>query len=126
MLKVIPNRAEIEYAVTLAVLNFQTEFMKSNYSHVQVTVFDELIYVTSTRSVSIPAEKELARSREGLSLLRRFHRAMLDSCQHVLQARVEQAIGLKVQNIMTDLDPEAGLSTVVIKLVEPLARSMAK
>ncbi len=114
------NRAEIEYAVTLAVLNFQTEFMKSSYSHVQANVFDDLIYVTSTRSVSIPAEKELARSPEGQELLRRFHRAMLDSCQHVLQARIEKAIGVKVQNILTDLDPKAGLSTVVIKLFAPM------
>ena len=119
------NRAEIEYAVTLAVLNFQTEFMKSSYSHVQANVFDDLIYVASTRSVSIPAEKELARSPEGHELLRRFHRAMFDSCHHVLQARIEKAIGVKVQNILTDLDPEAGLSTVVIKLFEPLARSTA-
>ena len=117
------NRAEIEYAVVLAVLDFQTEFMKSSYSHVQANVFDDLIYVTSTRSVSIPAEKELARSPEGHELLRRFYRAMLDSCQHVLQGRIEQAIGVKIQNIITDLDPEVGCSTLIIKLHEPLARS---
>ncbi len=116
----IPTKAEIEYAVLLAVLDFQTEFMKSTYSNIQAHLFDELIYVTSTRSASIPAEKELARSPEGQELLRRFHRAMLDSCQHVLQARIEKAIGVKVQNILTDLDPKAGLSTVVIKLFAPM------
>lgn len=125
MARVLSNKAEIEYAVMLAVLDFQTEFMKSGYSHVQAHAYDELIYVTSARSTSIPAEKELARSTDGHELLRRFHRALLDSCQHVLRGRIEQAIGVKVQNIVTDLDPEAGLSTVVIKLLEPITQSSA-
>lgn len=125
MARVLSNKAEIEYAVMLAVLDFQTEFMKSGYSHVQAHAYDELIYVTSARSTSIPAEKELARSTDGYELLRRFHRALFDSCQHVLRGRIEQAIGVKVQNIVTDLDPEAGLSTVVIKLLEPITQSPA-
>ena len=125
MAGVLTNKAEIEYAVILAVLDFQTELMKSSYSHIQAHVYDELIYVTSARSTSIPAEKELARSTDGHELLRRFHRALFDSCQHVLRGRIEQAIGVKVQNIVTDLDPEAGLSTVVIKLLEPITQSSA-
>ncbi|MDH4152540.1 MAG: DUF2294 domain-containing protein [Nitrospira sp.] len=123
MASVATNKAEIEYAVMLAVLDFQTEFMKSSYSQVQAHVYDELIYVTSARSTSIPAEKELARSAEGHELLRRFHRALFDSCQHVLQGRLEQAIGAKIQNIVTDLDPEEGRNTLVIKLFEPLTQS---
>jgi len=123
MAGMITNKAEIEYAVMLAVLDFQTEFMRSTYSNVQAYVFDELIYVTATRSTSIPAEKELARSQDGHELLRRFHRALFDSCQHVLQGRLEQAIGVKIQNIVTDLDPKEGFSTFVIKLLEPLAHS---
>ena len=125
MARILSNKAEIEYAVMLAVLDFQTEFMKSGYSHVQAHAYEELIYVTSARSTSIPAEKELARSTDGHELLRRFHRALFDSCQHVLRGRIEQAIGVKVQNLVTDLDPEAGLSTVVIKLLEPITQSSA-
>lgn len=123
MAGVVANKAELEYAVMLTVLDFQTEFMKSPYSHVQVSVYDELIYVTSAKSASIPAEKELARSPEGHDLLRRFHRALFDSCQHVLQKRIEQAIGVKIQNIVTDLDPEAGRTTLIIKLLEPIPQS---
>lgn len=123
MAEVATNIAEIEYAVMLTVLDFQTEFMKSNYSQVQAYLFDEIIYVTAARSASIPAEKELARSQEGQELLRRFHSALFDSCQHILRERIEQAIGVKIQTIVTDLDPEAGLSTLVIKLLEPITKS---
>lgn len=120
---VVTNKAEIEYAVMLAVLDFQTEFMKSPYSHVQAYVYDELICVTSARSTCIPAEKELARSPEGQALLRQFHRAMFDASQHVLQQRIEHAIGVKIQSMVTDLDLEAGRNTLVIKLREPILLS---
>jgi uncharacterized protein YbcI len=123
MASVTTNKAEIEYAVMLAVLNFQTEFMKANYTRVQVHVFDELIEVTLTRTTSIPAEDELARSAGGRTLLRQFHQAMFDSCQSLLCTRIEDAIGAKVQNLIADLDPSARVTTIIIRLQEPLAAS---
>jgi uncharacterized protein YbcI len=122
MARAVANKAEIEYAVMLAVLDFQTEFMKSPYSHIQVYVYDELIYITSTKSTSTPAEKELARSPDGHELLRRFHRALFDACQQVLQERIEQAIGVKIRDIVANLDPEAGRSTLVIILLTPISQ----
>jgi uncharacterized protein YbcI len=117
------NKAEVEYAVMLAVLDFQTEFMRSNYSRVQVQVFDELIEVTLTRSAPIPAEEELAKSPGGQTLLRQFHQAMLDSCRELLRVKIERAIGAKVESIISDLDLRAGKSTLFIKLHQPLAAS---
>ena len=42
------NKADVEYAVMLAVLNFQKEFMQSNYSHVQVQLLENQIVVDLT------------------------------------------------------------------------------
>lgn len=123
MVRGVANNAELEYAVMLAVLDFQTEFMKSTYSNVQAHVVNELIHVRLLRTLPVPAEKELARSPEGYGLLRRFHSALFDSCQHILQARIEQAIGMKIHSILTDLDPVVGENTIVIRLNEPLSAS---
>jgi uncharacterized protein YbcI len=125
MASVVTNKpkAEIEYAVMLAVLDFQTEFMKANYSRVQVYMFDKLIEVTLTRTASIPAEDQLARSAGGRALLRQFHQAIFDSCQSFLCKRIEDAIGGKVQNLIADFDPSAGRTTLIIRLQEPLAAS---
>jgi hypothetical protein len=41
---------------------------------------------------------------------------MFDSCQGVLQERLEQAIGARIQRMEFDLDPVAGISTLVITL----------
>ncbi|MGE0643928.1 MAG: Na-translocating system protein MpsC family protein [Nitrospira sp.] len=119
----VTNKAEIEYAVMLAVLNFQTEFMKCAYSNVQAHVVDELIHVRLVRTVPIPAEQELERSSEGHELLRRYHGALFDSCRHILKDRIEQAIGMTIHSILTDIDPVAGKNTIVIRLHEPVAAS---
>lgn len=120
------NTAEVEYAVMLAVLNFQTEFMKSHYSRVQVQVFDELIEVILTRSAPIPAEEELAKSPGGRTLLRQFHQAMFDACRDLLRAKIERAIGAKIESIISEFDLTAGKSTVLIKLHQPLVASSLK
>ena len=119
------NKAEVEYAVMLAVLDFQTDFMKANYSRVQVQVFDELIEVSLTRSAPIPAEEELAKSPRGQTLLRQFHQAMFDSCRELLRVKIERAIGAKVESIISDLDLTAGKSTLIIRLQERLTTSTA-
>jgi len=125
MASALTNKAEMEYAITLAVLDFHTEFMKAHYSSVHVHVCDELIEVALARTTSIPAENQLARSTEGRALLRQFHRAMFDSCQSLLCTRIEAAIGAKVQSLIADLDPSAGRTTLIIRLQESLPTSTA-
>jgi uncharacterized protein YbcI len=120
MANVVTNKAEIEYAVMLAVLNFHTEFMKTKYSRAQVQVFDELIEVTLTKTVSIPAEDELPRSAGGRSPLCQSHQAIFDSYQGFLCKRIEDAIGAKVRNLIADFDSSAGSTTIIVRLQEPL------
>lgn len=121
--RVAPNTAEIEYAVTLAVLNFQTEFMKTTYSRVQVHVFDELIEVILTRATSIPAEDELTKTLKGRMLLRQFHQATFESCRNLLRKRIEHAVGAGVQSLIADFDPSTGRNTIIIRLQESFTAS---
>jgi uncharacterized protein YbcI len=125
MASALTNKAEMEYAVMLAVLNFHAEFMKAHYSSIHVHVCDELIEVALAKTTSIPAENQLARSTEGRALLRQFYQAMFDSCQSFLCKRIEDAIGGKVQNLIADFDPSAGRTTLIIRLQESLTTPTA-
>ncbi len=125
MARALTNKAEMEYAVMLAVLDFHTEFMKAHYSSIHVHVCDELIEVALAKTTSVPAENQLASSTEGRALLRQFHRAMFDSCQSLLRKRIEKAIGAKVQRLIADLDPAAGRTTLIILLQESLTPPIA-
>ncbi|ULA58631.1 MAG: hypothetical protein LZF60_80022 [Nitrospira sp.] len=110
------STADLEYAVMLAILNFHTEFMKSNYSHVQVQLSDDVINATITRNSAVPAEARLAQSEEGRALLRQVHEAMFTSCQDVLMERIERVVERRVRTMVTSLDPVSGRSSITIRL----------
>lgn len=110
------STADLEYAVMLAILNFHTEFMKSNYSYVQVHLADDVINATITRNGAVPAEARLAQSEEGRALLRQVHEAMFTSCQDVLMERIETVVERRVRTMVTSLDPVSGRSNITIRL----------
>ena len=109
-----PNKVDVEYAVMLAILNFHTEFMKSNYAHVRVQMSPAEIDVTLTRQGSVPAEMRLARSEEGCALLRQVHEAMFVSCEDILRECIEPVVERKVREMVTTLDPLSGQSRIAI------------
>ncbi|MBA5872440.1 MAG: DUF2294 family protein [Nitrospira sp. CR2.1] len=124
MASISSNKADVEYAVMMTVLNFHSEFMRSGYSHVDVQWSTDLIHVTLTKVGSVPAEARLAQSEEGRALLRRVHEALFTSCQEELKERIETVVDRKVRTMVTSLDPVSGSSHLAIKLHDaPMLRT---
>ena len=109
------NKADIEYAVMLAVLNFQKEFLHSRYSHLQVRLSENVIEVDQTRTVHIPAEKRLAQTQEGRAQLKQMHQSLFTAGEDILKTQLEEILGEKIYEMVTDLDPLSGKNTLVIR-----------
>lgn len=120
MIHTTRNKADVEYSVMLAVLNFQKEFMQSNYSHVQVQLLENLIEVDLTRTAPIPAEERLAQTQEGRGQLRQMHQALFTAGQDILKKQLEEILGGKIYEMVTDLEPLSGKSTIIIRLNEAI------
>lgn len=118
------NKADVEYAVVLAVLNFQNEFMQSHYSHAQVQLLEHVIEVELTRTSPIPAELRLAQAPEGCGQLRQMHRALFNTGHDMLKKRIEEVLGRQIYNIVTDLEPLSGRSTIVIQIDQAIDSSV--
>jgi uncharacterized protein YbcI len=99
----------------LTVLNFQKEFMQSHYSHLQVRIFDNVIEVDLNRTSPIPAEQLLAQTQEGRDQLRRMHQALFAAGQDILKKQLEEILGRKIYEMVTDLEPLSGKNTMVIR-----------
>ena len=110
------TKADIEYAVMLAVLSFQKEFMQSNYSHVQVQLLENLVVVDLTRTAPIPAEERLAQTQEGRAQLKQMHQALFTAGQDILKEQLEEILGETISEMVTTLGPLSGTSTIVIRL----------
>ncbi|ALA59686.1 Na-translocating system protein MpsC family protein [Nitrospira moscoviensis] len=118
MIGISRNTAEIEYAVMLAVLNFQSQFMKSSYQQARVDVSDDVIHVTLTKTNAIPAEERLAQSPEGRALLEEVHTELFRSGEALLRVELERALGAAISSLSSRLDTAAGTSTITVKLAE--------
>jgi uncharacterized protein YbcI len=118
------NKADVEYSIMLAVLNFQKEFVQSNYSRVQVQLLENRIEVDLTRTVPSPAEERLAQSQEGQAQLRKMHQALFTAGQDILKKQLEEILGGTIDEIVTDLEPLSGKSTISIKLVKAIDSSV--
>lgn len=120
----IRNRADVEYSIMLTVLNFQKDFMQSNYSHIQVRFVANAIEVDLTRASPIPAEEQLAQTHEGRVQLRQMHQALFAAGQDRLQKELTEILGGPIYEMRADLDPLTGKSTMIIGLVEAGKRSI--
>ena len=120
MIHTTRNKADVEYSVMLAVLNFQKEFMQSNYSRVQVQLLENLIEVDLTRTAPIPAEERLAQTQEGRGQLRQMHQALFTAGQDILKQPLEEILGSKIYEMVTDLEPLSGKNTIIIRLNEAI------
>lgn len=118
MIGIRRNAAEIEYAVMLAVLNFQSQFMKSSYRQARVQVGDQAIDVTLTKTATVPAEDSLARTAEGRALLEQVHGELFRSGEALLRDEIERVLNTKVGPITSRLDTAAGITTITIHLQE--------
>jgi uncharacterized protein YbcI len=117
------NKADVEYAVMLAVLNFQKKFMQSNYSHVQVQLLENQIVVDLTRTAPIPAAERLAQTQDGQAQLRQMHQSLFTAGQDILKKQLEDILGRKINEMVTDLEPLSGKNTIVIRLKEAISIS---
>lgn len=118
------NKADVEYAVMLAVLNFQKEFLQSRYSLIQVRLRESLLEVDLTRTAPSPAEQRLAQTQEGRDQLRRMHQALFTAGEDILKEQLEELLAGKIYEMVTDLDPLSGKNTIVIRFNETTGSSV--
>lgn len=114
------TKAEAEYQVLLAVLNFHRDYLHLHYAHAHIQMNDRLIQVILTPRQAIPAEERLAQSPEGQVQLQQMHAAAFHSGETLLREQIYSIVGIEVSTFSTHLDGKSGTNTVAIRLAKPL------
>jgi uncharacterized protein YbcI len=113
------SQTDLEYGVMLALLNFHSEYLRSNYAHVSIDMTQDVIKATLTKTELVPAEERLAQTEQGRTLLQQVHAAMVASCAEVLKDRLARVLGRNVSEILPNLDPLTRRSHLLIRLDDP-------
>jgi hypothetical protein len=84
--------------------------------------------LTLARSVEaspapIPAEERLAQTQEGQAQLKQMHQALFTAGQAILKKQLEDIVGRKIYEMVSDLEPLSGKNTIAIRHGEAICSS---
>ena len=120
----VRTKGEIEAAIRNAIIKFEQEFMGRGPTDVRAFIVRDLV-VVRLRGVLTPAERQLAKTVEGVDMVKRIRQTLIAQGRDRLAEKVGEIAGAKVSALFTDIDAQIGEKVFVFTLdqdLEPTSR----
>lgn len=119
------TKGEIEAAISEAMVQFEISYMGRGPKEARSYIIDDLI-VVRLKGVLTPAEQQLAKSPSGVELVKKMRSALIESAREELYRAVGLAAGVKVLDILTDINTASGERLLVFTLDSNLGRDLPR
>ena len=113
------TKGEAEAAIRNAVIQFEQEFMGRGPTEVKAFMMRDLV-VVHLKGVLTPAERQLAKSEEGIEMVRRMRQNLIAQGRDKLCAQISDIIGSRVIGLFTDIDTAIGERVFVFSCEQDL------
>ncbi len=107
------TKGEIEANIRNAVIKFEQEFMGRGPSDVKAFIVRDIILVR-LKGVLTPAERQLAKSPEGVEMVKRMRQNLIAQGRESLASEVMALTGTNVLGLFTDIDTQIGERVIVL------------
>jgi uncharacterized protein YbcI len=97
------TKSEIEGAIRIAIIKFEQEFMGRGPDDVKAFVVRDLV-VVRLKGVLTPAERQLAKTVEGVDMVKRLRQNLIAQGRDKLSEQVSEITGAKTIALFTDID----------------------
>ncbi len=97
----------MENAVRNAVIKFEQEFLGRGPDEVRAFVVRDLV-VVRLKGVLTPAERQLAKTAEGVDMVKRLRQTLIALGRDKLCDQVSEITGAKILGLFTDMDVQLG------------------
>jgi len=101
------TRAEMEVAIRNAIIKFEQEFMGRGPTDVRAFIVRDLV-VIRLKGVLTPAERQLAKTPDGVDMVKRIRQTLIAQGRDRLVEEVSDITGAKVLGIFMDIDAQIG------------------
>jgi uncharacterized protein YbcI len=118
------TRAEMEVAIRNALIKFEQDFMGRGPTDVRAFIVRDLV-VIRLKGVLTPAERQLAKTPDGVDMVKRIRQTLIAQGRDRLVEEVSDITGAKVLGIFMDIDAQIGEKVFVFTVgrdLEPRAR----
>ena len=106
------TKGEIESAIRNAIIKFEQEFMGRGPEDVRAYIVRDLV-VVRLRGVLTPAERQLAKSAEGIDMVKRIRQTLIAQGRDRLFEQVNEITGAKALALFTDINAQIGEKVLV-------------
>jgi len=120
-----PSKGEVETAVRHALIKFEQEFMGRGPEDVRAFILKDIILVR-LKGVLTPAERQLAKTPEGIEMVRRLRQTLITQGRDRLCQQVEEITGARTTGLFTDIDTQRGERIIVFTLDRDLESLLTK
>lgn len=109
------TKGEAESAIRNAVIKFEQEFMGRGPEDVRAFIIKDIVLVR-LKGVLTPAERQLAKTAEGIEMVRRLRQNLIAQGREKLSQQVDDIAGAKTIGLFTDIDTQIGERIIVFTL----------
>ena len=124
-MQVAKTRGEMESQVKNAIIKFEQEFMGRGPDEVKAFIVRDLI-VIRLKGVLTPAERQLAKTVEGVEMVKRLRQNLIAQGRDKLMEQMHTITSAKATALFTDIDTQIGERVFVFALDRDLEASFTK
>ena len=117
------TKSEIETNIRNAVIKFEQEFMGRGPSDVRAFIVRDIILVR-LKGVLTPAERQLAKSPEGVEMVKRMRQNLIAQGRDGLASEITALTGVGVTGLFTDIDTQIGERVIVLTVDRDLEAAL--
>jgi len=117
------TRGQLEAEICEAVIRFEKEYMGRGPLETKAYILGDLVLVR-LKNVLTQAELRLAEAaarKDGRELIKRVRIALLEEGRSLLEANVEEIIGVKIRSLHTDISTVTGERVILFSLAAPVS-----
>ena len=104
---IIDREERMENAIRNAIIKFEQEFLGRGPDEVRALVARDLV-VVRLKGVLTPAERQLAKTTEGVEMVKQLRQNLIAQGRDKLCEQVSEITGAKVLGLFTDIDVQLG------------------
>ena len=124
-MKPVQRQGEMENQVKNAIIKFEQEFMGRGPDEVKAFIVRDLI-VIRLKGVLTPAERQLAKTAEGIEMVKRLRQNLIAQGRDKLMEQMNRITGAKATALFTDIDTQIGERVFVFTMDRDLEAGFSK
>ncbi|MDH5669559.1 MAG: DUF2294 domain-containing protein [Nitrospira sp.] len=105
----------MENAIRNAIIKFEQEFMGRGPEDVRACIVRDLV-VVRLKGVLTPAERQLAKTAEGVDMVKRLRQTLIAQGRDKLCDQVSNITGAQIVTLFTDIDVQIGEKVFVFAM----------